>query len=77
MLFSKFDPIPGKIIHPTTRKLFYFMNPIDLVKFLALPRPKSEFLQICPMWYQFGHVPKVQIACALKLKPHLHNDDDL
>ena len=26
------------------------------------------------MWYQLRHVPNVKLA--LKLKPHLHNDDD-
>ena len=39
--------------------------------------PKNDFMPIWPMWYQLRHVLMVQIVYALKLKPHLHNDDDL
>ena len=63
--------------HWHSRKIFHFMILTDLVMFCTLPRPKNDIFLNWPMWYLLRHVPKVQIACAMELKPHLHNDDDL
>ena len=39
-------------------------------------KAKNEILPIWAMWYQFRHVWMGQMACALELKPYLHNNDD-
>ena len=41
-----------------------------------LPRPKNDLPPIWAMWYQFRHVWKGQMTCALELKPYFHNNED-
>ena len=52
------------------------MTHIDFTPFYPLPRPKNDFLMIWAMWYQFRHVRKGQMTCALELKPYFHNNED-
>ena len=62
----------------------HFMYELEKVKFenptlraFWVSPTDTDIWQIWPMWYQFRHVLMVQMPCALELKPHLHNDNDL
>ena len=52
------------------------MTHIDFTPFYPRPRPKNDFLMIWAMRYQFRHVRKGQMTCALELKPYFHNNED-
>ena len=60
----------GSLENFFVKEIFWFNQVYPLLG------PKNDFMLIWPMWYQLRYVLMVQIVYALKLKPHLHNDDD-